>query len=133
MAGTKLTIDASDVVDFAKEIQSEAGSLHKNLVGAMTTSALQIQTTAKKPGYAPIKTGNLRRSITHRVKTAGATISAIIGSNLIYAAIHEFGGQTGRNGSVNIRKKRYIQRAIEDNTNSIRERLGRAIKAGIIK
>jgi len=122
----KLTIDASEIADFAKDLARESSELSKNLTGAMTTSALDIQTTAKKPGYVPIQTGNLRRSITHRVKTSGKTIAAIIGSNLVYAAIHEFGGG-------NIRESRYIQRSIEDNSSKIRERLTRAVTAGIIK
>lgn len=130
---TKFTINVSDVVDFGKEIQDEASQLSKNLHQAMRASALEVQTTAKRPGYAPYKTGTLRRSITHKIKTGAKSISAIIGSNLVYAAIHEFGGRAGRGGSVQIKAKRYIQRSIEDNTDGIKARITKALTAGIIK
>jgi phage gpG-like protein len=41
-------------------------------------------------GYAPYKTGNLRRSIT--IQRGAENLERIIGTNLIYAPIHEYGG-----------------------------------------
>ena len=110
----KLTIDTKQVVDFAAELKKDAGAMKQSLSTAMMSSALDIQSTAKRPGYVPYKTGNLRRSITNRVTIGPSSISAIFGSNLDYAAIHEFGGSTGRSGNVKIKPSRYIQRAIED-------------------
>src|SRR3989304_768029 len=39
-----------------------------------------------------IRTGTLRRSITNQVFRSGPKIIGKIGSNLVYARIHEFGG-----------------------------------------
>lgn len=130
---TKITLDAGELADFSKELKKESSELITKLGVAMRASALEVQTTAKKPGYVPYDTGSLRRSITHELKIGSTGIAAIIGSNLEYAAIHEFGGQAGRNGSVTIRPKRYIQRAIEDNDAKIRQRIKQAVSLGLLK
>lgn len=39
-----------------------------------------------------VRTGTLRRSITARVIRGGATITGLVGTNVVYARIHEFGG-----------------------------------------
>ena len=129
----KITIDTSDIQDFAKALKKESSQLKTNLHQAMRSNALDVKTTAKRPGYVPYKTGNLRRSITHKINVGSASISAIIGSNLDYAAIHEFGGQAGRGGNVTIKPSRYIQRAIEDNEAKLIARIKQAIAIGIIK
>lgn len=104
----------------------------KNLVAGIRTAAedtmLDIQNTAKSPGYVPYRTGTLKRSITHKTEvvnkqSGGVTSIGMIGSNLEYAAIQEFGGRTGRNKSVFIHGKMYITRAINKNIGSLKRRL----------
>ncbi len=129
----KITLNTKDFDEFTAQLAKDSKDLKKMLVGVMTATAVDVQTTAKKPGYVPFKTGNLRRSITHSVRVSPGSVSAIIGSNLVYAAIHEFGGQAGVNGSVTIKPARYIQRAIEDNSAKTAERIKRAIAAHLLK
>ncbi len=50
--------------------------------------------------------GHLRRSITHRVAADGRSVD--VGSNLVYAAIHQFGGQAGRGRSVTLPARPYL-------------------------
>lgn len=50
--------------------------------------------------------GHLRDSITYQID--GAAMRAEIGSNLQYAAIHQFGGQAGRNQAVTIPERAYL-------------------------
>ena len=50
-------------------------------------AALDVQSDSKK--NAPWDTGNLRRSITHEIKA----MSAKIGTDVVYAAIQEYGGE----------------------------------------
>ena len=38
-----------------------------------------------------VQTGRLRRSITSRVEEQGSLISGVVGTNVVYAAAHEFG------------------------------------------
>lgn len=53
---------------------------------SLDQSALKVQNKAKQ--LAPFKTGNLRRSITKQILPG----VAVVGTNLVYAAIQEFGG-----------------------------------------
>ena len=122
-----ITLETEEIGKFAKALKREGSELSKKLRASMVSSVMDVQTTAKKPGYVPYKTGSLRRSITSSVDISGSGILGTIGSNLDYAAIHEFGGRTGRNGSVYIQPSRYIQRAVEDNEDKIRERIRSAI------
>ena len=41
-----------------------------------------------------VRSGNLRRSITNKVIDSDGTYTGIVGTNCVYAAIHEFGGST---------------------------------------
>jgi len=40
------------------------------------------------------RTGTLRRSINYRIEGTETTMTAIVGTNVAYAAIHEYGGTT---------------------------------------
>lgn len=52
----------------------------------------KIKKSFGKTGKPNVVTGHLRRSIYSKVVDRGRTISGIIGSNLVYAAIQEEGG-----------------------------------------
>lgn len=54
--------------------------------------------------------GNLARSITRH---SDAT-SAVVGTNLVYAAIHQFGGKAGRGHKVDIPARPYLKLMPED-------------------
>lgn len=60
------------------------------LRNAVTSGALIIQTQAAT--NAAVLSGTLRRSITTEIKQSGSKITALIGTNLEYAAQREFGG-----------------------------------------
>ena len=67
------------------------------------------------PGQILQVTGQLASSI----NTYYDNDSAVIGSNLEYAAIHQLGGQTGKNKSVDIPARPYILLQQEDEKNII--------------
>lgn len=110
---------------------------------AMQDTLLDIQTTAKSPGYVPYITGNLKRSITHSIEAGNNKIIGKVGSNVVYAAIQEFGGTIRpKNGkylrfkgsygwatvkSVTIKGKFYITRAIKYNMGKFKQRLEKLI------
>ena len=60
--------------------------------------AMSLSTLVKKKLSGPVLhvgvNGRLRRSITPRVKDRQDSISGIVGTNVVYARIHEFGGHT---------------------------------------
>jgi len=79
----------------AKELEKKMKRIEKDIIdkmeAAVMTGALIIQNDAKK--RAPYKTGTLRKSI--HMETAKKTKESIVievGTDLEYAAIHEFGG-----------------------------------------
>jgi phage gpG-like protein len=60
----------------------------------LTTLALRIEREARK--RAPVDTGRLRNSITHRVYPEGSRrLVAEVGTNVEYAAAQEFGTSRG--------------------------------------
>ncbi|GAB0056719.1 hypothetical protein SIID45300_01030 [Candidatus Magnetaquicoccaceae bacterium FCR-1] len=67
-------------------------------------------------------TGRLAASIT----TASDALSATMGTNTAYAAIHQFGGQAGRNRAVTIPARPFLALAADD-TEEIMDILGRYI------
>lgn len=99
------------------------------LFKAVTTSVINVQTTAKHVGYAPKDTGTLSRSITHVVTNGtDGIVMGVVGTNLIYARIHEFGGLAGRNHSVSIKPKYYLSRAVADNAGKIKDRFEKLLR-----
>lgn len=58
-----------------------------------------------------ILTGQLRNSIRAEAFTIGGKPAVIIGTNIVYAAIHEFGGQAGRNKATKIPARPYMRPA----------------------
>ena len=57
-------------------------------------------------GRTLTETGRLRGSIAHAVMDAGHTVE--VGSNVVYAAIHQFGGRAGRGRRVTIPARPYL-------------------------
>ena len=69
-----------------------------NLEGRVRLLAVMLQNYVKADeltGQAlHVRSGNLRRSITNRVTADGQHFTGIVGTNCVYARIHEFGGMT---------------------------------------
>lgn len=55
-------------------------------------------------GQTLVDSGRLRDSVTHKVEPG----RVVVGSNLIYAAIHQEGGRAGRNLSVDLPARPYL-------------------------
>lgn len=74
------------------------------------TPWLPSQRALETGGQTLIKTGRLRDSITHRA-TAD---SVVVGTNLVYAAIHQLGGQAGRGRRTRIPARPYLGVSADD-------------------
>jgi phage gpG-like protein len=84
------------------------------LTGWIQTNRL----TGPRPQYLGVVTGRLRSSITASPTIkSGDTYTAKIGTNVVYARIHEYGGQTGRKHATTIPARPYMRPAIEDSDN----------------
>ena len=92
--------------------QAAVKSITNKAVAAVLRMGYDIANQARR--NAPYKTGALRNSI--RVEENDGVVEIIAGGkmggkDIRYAAIQEFGGNAGRNGSVHIRGKHYMQNA----------------------
>lgn len=67
------------------------GEIQKG-IGRITIKLLTRVKAQKLSGQAlNVRTGRLRRSITQRIESSADEISGIVGTNVDYAAIHEYG------------------------------------------
>ena len=67
-----------------------------------------------KTGHYPGQILQVSGQLASSISTYYDNDSAVIGSNLVYAAIHQLGGQAGRNKSVEIPARPYLQLTPED-------------------
>ena len=67
-----------------------------------------------KTGHYPGQILQVSGQLASSISTYYDNDSAVIGSNLVYAAIHQLGGQAGRNKSVEIPARPYLKLTDED-------------------
>lgn len=125
----EIKIDNKEVLTRLQELASRGENLRplmKNIAGIMSTATednfkdegrpekwVDLSETTKKqrqkigkyPGQILQVSGQLASS----VSTAYDDNSAVIGSNLAYAAIHQLGGQTGKNKKTTIPARPYLK------------------------
>ena len=86
------------------KLQTIGGAVHAKLLSVITRKAIKLQayTVAQKLSGQSLKvrTGRLRRSINSRVNDSAKSIIGIVGTNVEYAARHEY----GFHGTVNVRE-----------------------------
>ncbi len=112
MAIATVTIDAEK---FLKKV-GKLSNLRPVIQLSLQQSALTVQNTAKQ--LAPVLTGNLRRSITHEVKTDLARV----GTDVIYARVREFNTKKIPKGYLRpalTRNRKKIRQIFEKNINNI--------------
>ena len=131
----EIKIDNKEVLTRLQELASRGENLRplmKNIAGIMAaatednfknegrpdkwidlseTTKKQRQKIGKYPGQILQVSGQLASS----VSTAYDDNSAVIGSNLAYAAIHQLGGQAGKNKKTTIPARPYLK--LTDNEN----------------
>ncbi|TXH41836.1 MAG: HK97 gp10 family phage protein [Desulfurellales bacterium] len=77
-------------------LEGMPGQLRKWLLEAVTDATIRLQrgvVADKLTGQVlSVRTGTLRRSINMRVEQTPTSITGIVGTNVHYGAIHEFGG-----------------------------------------
>lgn len=125
----EIKLDNKEVLTRLQELASRGENLRplmKNIAGIMATATednfkdegrpdkwIDLSETTKKqrqkigkyPGQILQVSGQLASS----VSTAYDDNSAVIGSNLAYAAIHQLGGQTGKNKKTTIPARPYLK------------------------
>ena len=78
----------------------------------------QNRLSGPRPQFLGVVTGRLRSSITAgEPEQSGNQYTEKIGTNVEYAAIHEFGGLTGRNHTTLIPPRPFLEPALQDEDN----------------
>lgn len=72
-----------------------------------------------------VRTGRLRASI--NTAFFPSQNLAKIGPNVVYATIHEFGGQAGRGGAVTIPARPYVRPTLDEKTGEVLEIMDREV------
>lgn len=76
--------------------RTASGAVRQDVRKAVTRLAIMLQRHVKEKKLSgqvlKVRTGNLRRSITYRVVDSGSNIYGIVGTNVKYGRIHEYGG-----------------------------------------
>jgi len=77
---------------------------------SLAASTLRQRAKEGSTGKILQRRGNLARSITRHFDAE----SAVVGTNLVYAAIHQLGGQAGRGRTVKIPARPYLELTRDD-------------------
>jgi phage virion morphogenesis protein len=106
LAGIRAALrDLSPVMaDIGEAVVSQTQDSFENQAGPDGTPWQPSQRAEREGGQTLIDSGQLFGSIGYDALPE----SVIIGSNRVYAAIHQFGGKTGRGGSVKLAARPYL-------------------------
>lgn len=87
------------------------------------------QTPNAEDGRLAVFEGRLRNSLNYElVKEGTRSTDAIIGTDVLYAPIHEYGGYAGRGGSAFIPPRPYLIKALEQKREQVYDLLRKALK-----
>ena len=124
MAEIEMVINKADVNKLLKKLDPQQRD--DVIRTSLTQSAIFLSGWIKAnrlsgprgPTRLGVVTGRLRSSITAiPTQKEGNTYFSKIGTNVVYGRIHEYGGLTGRNHSVNMPKRPFMRPAVEDRAN----------------
>ena len=138
----EIKIDNKEVLTRLQELASRGENLRplmKNIAGIMATATEDnfkdegrpdkwidlsetTQTQRQKIGKYPGQILQVSGQLASSVSTAYDDNSAVIGSNLVYAAIHQLGGQAGKNKKTTIPARPYLK-LTDDNIEEIFEEI----------
>lgn len=129
-------VDLSQLMKAIKEMPKES---QKEIKKAVKDSALMVERDAKI--NAPVDTGTLRNSISHRIIESDDTIVAEVGASVKYGKFQEYGtGQRGKSGGIptpsdyeygsskGIPAQPFLGPALAKNKAAIQKKIERAIK-----
>jgi len=99
MAITATVAGARELLDKFDGVPSR---IRIELARGIVRATLLVQSQAKT--LAPVKTGRLRRSIASRTEVGDTTVSGIVGTNVEYARVVEYGFQGTESVREHLRK-----------------------------
>ena len=140
MVSADITGDEQVAIRLQNLPNTVRSSLKKAMKDAMIDLRGYVAANKLSGQLLKVRTGTLHRSITQRIEDDATSVIGIVGTNVAYAAIHEYGGKiktrlgTGKgkpkiNGKayITMPEKRFLRGSLVDKTNSIKERLAIAV------
>lgn len=132
-----LTVDRKDLKDLRDLDDEVRKGLLKGVRNAMFYAEREAKGSFGQEGHLKVQTGNLRRSIQSGAEETSDGVRGWLGSNVVYAAIHELGGVIRPRAArylhfnidgeqkavkqVDIPARPYLRPSIEDNIDDIRD------------
>lgn len=94
---TSIVIDMSEVRTFAAKMPQAKPLIQAEMVTTMQRSTIAVQSKAREliTSQGAVDTGRLRGSITEQVLPISGGVQGIVGSNMPYAAVIEYGRRPG--------------------------------------
>lgn len=117
--------DPEELKESVENLKASFESYSVNVDNALERGLLKASliVEAQAAVNAPKDTGRLWQSITHRVVRNGSNVEGQVGTNVIYAATHEFGDP-----SRNIPKQSYLGPALRQKRGQILQIITREIQ-----
>lgn len=108
-----------------EQLGETSSKFRKYMLLAMRKAVTHVRSEILGSGRVPFKTGTLRRSITTRVNEGSGIgdLEGVVGTNLPYAAIHEYGGtftrfaafgRPTRPFSVTYKERKYLRQPFQE-------------------
>jgi phage gpG-like protein len=128
----KLYIPQEEIKKLNKATALRAGLL-KGVTQAMIFAEGEAKETFGRTGHLRVQSGRLRSSIKGGANRRGNKVIGYIGSNVSYAAIHEFGGMAGRGLRSKIPARPYLRPSVENNIIELNRIIQKAIRQEVDK
>jgi phage gpG-like protein len=93
MSGSSLSVNLQ-AEQFLAKLTGATPRLNAAVLAAVQRKAIEVQAAVKvklSGGVLHVRTGTLRRSINQKVTQEGDSTTAVVGTNVKYAAVHEYG------------------------------------------
>lgn len=123
-AGARLTSALRQKME--KAVLVVAGAAAKHIVGSRASNP---------PELLGVESGRLRGAVSAstEVREADGQIEGIVGAGgVVYAAIHELGGEAGKDHQVTIPARPYMGPGLKESTPAILELLGEAFTGTVV-
>ena len=106
--------------------------VRKGLLRGVRNSMLMAERYSKEtfntPGHLKVRSGRLRSSITASTKEQGKYVVGLIGTDVVYGKIHEYGGIHPRSKTIRMPARPYIGPSFtDDKLNKYAEQIKKSI------
>ena len=113
-------------IETINRIKLISSAVTDSVARQMMRCAIMVQRRVKEKLSGPVlkvQTGSLRSSIHAEVKAGRNSILGVVGTNIKYAGIHEYGGMGGRYGTAKYPERSFLRSSLKELTPEIKDLL----------